>query len=78
MSTVNRSAGETRQFGAGLLATDVKVIERRLFEILKPHTDAAGVLICTLEEAGEEGVAGLSLTLRSNESFDIVIRSSRS
>jgi hypothetical protein len=62
---------------AGAKRVTRRAIERRLYQLLKPLLEAQGGLVATLEEVGDEGLYGLAITFRNNQSFDLVIRESR-
>jgi hypothetical protein len=62
---------------AGEKRVTQRAIERRLYQLLKPLLEAQGGLVATLEEVGDEGMYGLAITFRNNQSFDLVIRECR-
>jgi hypothetical protein len=76
---MRKPAHESKPFGRGITqpkAITCKAIERRLLELLAPLVEKAGGYVTTLEDVGEGGMTGLSLTL-GPQSWDIVIREAR-
>jgi hypothetical protein len=50
-----------------------RAIEKRLYDLLLPLILAQGGILSTLEDVGEEGMHGLSVTFANDQSFDLRI-----
>jgi hypothetical protein len=68
---------QSGSFGQGITPsakqTTCKAIERRLLELVSPLVEQAGGYVTSLEDVGEEQMAGLAIVLSTYQAFDILI-----